>query len=119
MTDPQRRAELEEVGYSVFPQVYTQDLVARLRVAIDEKALKRPDALASYEANTFQGIFSISQIGPLGGRVDPVIPELLAWGGASPPSVCPLVSVSASKSRPRSTCIAWHAVTVKSSDTKA
>ena len=107
MTDPQRRAELEEVGYSVFPQVYTQDLVARLRVAIDEKALKRPDALASYEANPFQGIFSISQIGPLGGRVDPVIPELLAWGGAPPhPSVSvpESLSLAASKSRPRSTC---------------
>lgn len=51
----------------------------RLRVAIDEKALKRPDALASYDANPFQGIFSIAQIGPVGGRIDPVIPELLAW----------------------------------------
>ena len=57
------------------------------------------------EANPFQGIFSISQIGPLGGRVDPVIPELLAWGGASPhPSVSVPESLAASESRPRSTC---------------
>ena len=80
--DPQRRAELEDIGFTVFHSVYSRDLVQRLRVAIDEQALKRPGAVASYEANPFQGIFSISQIGPIGGRIDPVIPELLAWDGA-------------------------------------
>ena len=62
--DQRRRDELEELGYTVFPQVYPQDLVERLRVAIDETALFRPDAVASYEANPFQGIFSIANIGP-------------------------------------------------------
>ena len=80
--DQRRRDELETRGYTVFPSVYPSTLVERLRVAIDEKALQRPDALASYEANPFQGIFSIANIGPAGGRVDPVIPELLASTGA-------------------------------------
>ena len=80
--DQRRRDELEELGYTVFPQVYPQDLVERLRVAIDETALFRPDAVASYEANPFQGIFSIANIGPVGGHIDPAIPELLSWGGA-------------------------------------
>ena len=80
--DQCRRDELEEVGYTVFESVYPLELVERLRVAIDETALLRPDAVASYKANPFQGIFSIANIGPVGGRIDPAIPELLSWGGA-------------------------------------
>jgi hypothetical protein len=52
--DQRRRDELEELGYTVFGSVYPPGLVERLRVAIDETALLRPDALASYEANPFQ-----------------------------------------------------------------
>lgn len=77
-----RRDDLEQQGYTVFPGVYPPELVGRLRVAIDEKALQRPDALASYEANPYQGIFPLSNIGPIGGRIDPAVPELLAWHGA-------------------------------------
>jgi hypothetical protein len=80
--DQRRRDELETRGYTVFPSVYPSTLVERLRVAIDEKALQRPDALASYEANPFQGIFALSNIGPIGGRIDPAVPELLSWAGA-------------------------------------
>ena len=111
MTNPERRAALEEVGYTVFPQVYSQDLVARLRVAIDEKALKRPDALASYKANPFQGIFSISQIGPIGGRIDPAIPELLAWGGACPLKQSPLLFYCQSPLYETNTCRGWSRCT--------
>ena len=52
--DQRRRDELEELGYTVFGSVYPPGLVERLRFAIDETALLRPDALASYEANPFQ-----------------------------------------------------------------
>ena len=68
--------QLEQEGYFVLPQVYPPKLVAELTRAIDDTALQSESALKAFQANPFQGIYSLAAIG------DPVIPKLLAWGPA-------------------------------------
>eukprot|EP01050_Picozoa_sp_SAG11_P004659 SAG11_NODE_303_length_11000_cov_7.979635_1_plen_330_part_00 len=68
--------QLEQEGYVVFPQVYSPGLVDELRQAVDGTALQSKSAREAFEANPFQGIYSLSDI------ADPAIPRLLAWDPA-------------------------------------
>ena len=53
------------------------ELVAEIKHAIDDVALQKPDALAAFDRNPFQGIYSLTSIEPEEeGRV---IPKMLGW----------------------------------------
>ena len=53
------------------------ELVAEIKHAIDDVALQKPDALAAFDRNPFQGIYSLTSIEP---EEDArVIPKMLGW----------------------------------------
>ena len=72
-----RRGEMEALGYAVFPSAFDAAMVERLRHAVDDVALATPEALAAFERNPFQGIWSIGE----SAKVDSTVAELL--GAAS------------------------------------
>jgi hypothetical protein len=73
-----RREEMETAGYTIFPSVFDATMIERLRHAIDDVALTTPEAIAAFEKNPFQGIWSIAE----SAKVDSSVAELLGAAGS-------------------------------------